>query len=138
VKFVIQQDLFELHPSIFEDSMAISLFWHILAILQTGEKSLKWPQNLQEWSDFTFKKRRIKYSSSLIEWAIEILGKLNIWRSKIDICVKFVIARQSQKSRFFLKISRLRIFLAKSSSYLEGILHRIVLCRSRECERVRR
>ena len=38
----------------------------------TGEKSLKWPQNLQEWSDFTFKKRRIKYSSSLIEWAIVI------------------------------------------------------------------
>ena len=74
VKFVIQQDLFVLHPSIFEDSMAISLFWHILVILQTREKSLKWPQNLQEWSDFTFKKRRIKYSSSLIEWAIEILG----------------------------------------------------------------
>ena len=74
VKFVIQQDLFELHPSIFEDSMAISLFWHILVILQTSEKSLKWPLRLQKWSDFTFKKRRIKYSSSLIEWAIEILG----------------------------------------------------------------
>ena len=43
VKFVIQPNLFELHPSIFEDSMAISSFWHVLVILQTSEKSLKWP-----------------------------------------------------------------------------------------------
>ena len=40
----------------------------------TGEKSLKWPWNLQEWSDFTFKKRKRNFRSSLIEWAIEILG----------------------------------------------------------------
>ena len=58
VKFVIQPNLFELHPSIFEDSMAISSFWHILVILQTSEKSLKWPWNLEKWSDFTFKKRK--------------------------------------------------------------------------------
>ena len=72
VKFVIQQDLFELHPSIFEDSMAISSFWHILEILQTSEKSLKWPWNLEKWSDFTFKKRKRRKKTSLIEWAIVI------------------------------------------------------------------
>ena len=74
VKFVIQQDLFELHPSIFEDSMAISLFWHILVILQTSEKSLKWPLRLQKWSDFTLKKRKMTANLSLIEWAIVIYG----------------------------------------------------------------
>ena len=75
VKFVIQRNLFELHPSIFEDSMAISSFWHVLVILQTSEKSLKCPQNLVlKWSDFTFKKRKRNFRSSLIEWVIEILG----------------------------------------------------------------
>ena len=72
VKFVIQPNLFELHPSIFEDSMAISSFWHILVILQTSEKSLKWPWNLEKWSDFTFKKRKRRKKTSLIEWAIVI------------------------------------------------------------------
>ena len=40
----------------------------------TGEKSLKWPWNLEKWSDFTFKKRKRRKKTSLIEWAIEILG----------------------------------------------------------------
>ena len=44
-------------------------------------------------------------------------GKLNIWRSKIDICVKFWLTRKCQKFMFFHKISRLRIFLAKSSRF---------------------
>jgi len=67
VKFVIQPNLFELHPSIFEDSMAISLFWHILVILQTSEKSLKLLWNLEKWSDFTVKKRKRQEKRSLIE-----------------------------------------------------------------------
>ena len=58
-------------------------------------------------------------------------GKLNIWRSKIDICVKFAIARQSQKSRFFLKISRLRILLAKPSRFGGYIYHSKVPCESK-------
>ena len=38
----------------------------------TGEKSLKWPWNLEKWSDFTFKKRKRRKKTSLIEWAIVI------------------------------------------------------------------
>ena len=38
-------------------------------------------------------------------------GKLNIFSSKIDICVKFWLPRKYQKVMFFHKISRMRIFL---------------------------
>ena len=38
----------------------------------TGEKSLKWPWNLEKWSDFTLKKRKRRKKTSLIEWAIVI------------------------------------------------------------------
>ena len=49
-------------------------------------------------------------------------GKLNIFRSKIDICVKFWLPRKCQKVMFFHKISRLRIFLVvrlRFGAYIE-------------------
>ena len=56
MKFVAQQNLFELHPSIFEDSVNLTIR----------------------------------------EYSRNSAGKLNISRSKIDICVKSEVARNVQ------------------------------------------
>ena len=75
--------------------MAISLFWHILVDNSADKlKITKMTAGASDMFGFHFKKKendcqlepdRISYSY--------VMGKLNIYRSKIDICVKFWLPR---------------------------------------------